>query len=269
MKKTVFDVPKMDCPSEERLIRMALESVTAIKKLVFDLSARRLTVIHEGDAQVVLNKLVPLNFGASLGSSNDLSEAEEAIGFALNVNDKEELSVLKKVFAINALMFFAEFIFGLLAQSTGLLADSLDMFADAAVFALSIFAVGKAKSHKKRAANISGILQLLLALGAFYEVVRKFLQGSEPEAPTMIIVAGIALIANAVCLWLLAKHRNGQVHMRASWIFLSNDVVANMGVIIAGILVKAVKSNIPDLVVGTVIAAVVARGALQIFRAAK
>jgi Co/Zn/Cd efflux system component len=45
--------------------------------------------------------------------------------------------------AINATMFCAEVVAGILANSTALLADSLDMLADAAIYGIALFAVGK------------------------------------------------------------------------------------------------------------------------------
>ena len=91
----------------------------------------------------------------------------------------------------------------------------------------------------------------------------------EPDAPVMILVATTALIANAVCMWILAKHRRGEVHMRASWIFLTNDVIANIGVIVAGLSVKITASHIPDLITGAIIAVMVFSGSFRILRAAK
>lgn len=259
----------MDCPSEEQMIRMALDGITAIKKLDFDLPTRRLSVIHEDAPDLIAAKLTPLKLGARVLSSNSSSEAEAAILATPSKIDAEETRVLKIVFVINAGMFVAELVAGWIAQSTGLLADSLDMFADAAVFALSLYAVGKAISLKKRAARISGYLQLTLALGTFFEVVRRFIYGSEPEAKIMIIVAAIALVANAACMWMLAKHRNGEVHMQASWIFLTNDVIANAAVIVAGLLVTVTGSHIPDLVTGAFIGGIVLTGSLKILRAAR
>jgi len=201
-----------------------------------------------------------------MAHSEELAKTEE---LALNGHRKshtEEKRVLIQVFLINALMFLVDLVGGLLAQSTGLLADSLDMFADASVFALSIFVVGKPLLLKKRASRLSGYLQMILAIGAFCEVVRRFVVGSEPEAPLMIVIAVIAITANAYCMWLLTKHRNGEVHMRASWIFLSTDVIANAMVIFAGILVKASGSHLPDLIAGILIAAIVFWGSIRILR---
>ncbi len=269
MKRTEFSVPKMDCPSEEGLIRIAFEKVEGIHKLSFDLSARRLTVFHSSSPDILLESLVPLNFGAEILETYSVSENEEVLALAEKGQPEVEAKVLKQLIAINGFMFVAEIIIGLLAQSTGLIADSLDMFADAAVYGLSLYAVGRDIIHKRRAARYSGYLQLLLALGVFAEIIRRLIFGSEPQASFMMGMAFIALLANLTCMLLLAKHRDGEVHMKASWIFTTNDVLANVGVIVAGILVQYTSSSIPDLVIGTVIGSLVLAGALRILKVAR
>jgi Co/Zn/Cd efflux system component len=117
-----------------------------------------------------------------------------------------------------------------------------------------------------RTAHVAGWLQAALALGALVEVVRRFVSGSDPEPPLMMAVAAVALVANVACLWLVSRHREGGAHMRASVIFSANDVIANAGVIFAGLLVAVTGSRYPDLVVGAVIAAVVLLGARRFLR---
>ncbi len=175
-----------------------------------------------------------------------------------------ERRTLRWLLAINGAMFVLEAALGWLAQSTGLLADSLDMLADATVYGLSLYAVGRSRRHKADAARLSGWLQIALGLGVLAEVVRRFLFGSEPWSALMMAVGALALLANLVCLALLARHREGEVHMRASWIFSTNDVIANLGVIGAGALVAATGSRLPDLLIGALIAAVVVRGGVRI-----
>lgn len=181
---------------------------------------------------------------------------------------KLERGTLGTLLAINATMFVAEALVGWWAESTGLLADSLDMLADAGVYGIALYAVGRL-DRQARAATISGVLQLLLGLGVLAEVIRRFVVGSEPVSLLMMVTGAVALVANLACLALIAKHREGGVHMRASWIFSTNDAIANLGVIVSGGLVLAFGSRLPDLIIGAVISVVVLRGALQILREAK
>lgn len=262
---STFTVPKMDCPSEERMIRLALESVPGLRSLRFDLTRRQLQVIHDGAVDPIMARLTPLGLGAAMESTEPATAADSSgEGSELDEASEHEASTLKLLLVINGAMFVIELVMGLIAQSAGLLADSLDMFADAAVYGLALYAVGKSVQHKVRAAHFAGWLQLVLALGALTEVVRRFLFGSEPQSTLMMTIAGLALVANVTCLWLISKQRDRGAHMQASWIFSSNDVLANVGVIVAGALVAWTQSSYPDLVIGTVIGLVVLNGARRI-----
>lgn len=180
-----------------------------------------------------------------------------------------ERGTLTIVLTINAVMFVLEFTAGLLAESTGLTADSLDMLADASVYAISLYAVGRHARIRGRAALGSGVVQILLGTGVLVDVLRRFLGDSEPVSFIMATVGAIALTANVACLLLLAKHRHGDVNLRASWIFSTNDVIANSGVILSGVLVWWTGTRYPDLVIGLVISALVVRGGIRIIREAR
>lgn len=190
-------------------------------------------------------------------------------GCEFEATDEAQRRTLRVVLAINAGMFLAEISAGLLADSAGLIADSLDMLADASVYAISLFAVGRAAKVRRNAATASGVLQIALGGGVLIEVVRRFYYGAEPIGWTMISIASIALVANTICLRLLWKHRGGDVNFRASYIFSANDVIANVGVICSGALILLTESPIPDLLIGIIIAAVVLKGGLKILGEAK
>lgn len=146
--------------------------------------------------------------------------------------------------------------------------DSLDMLADAGVYGLSLYAVGGNIAKQRSATKLSGYFQIALGTGVLIEVLRRFMVGREPLSLFIILVGFVALIANILCLVLISKHRDSGVHMRASWIFSTNDVIANLGVIIAGILVWTLHSSIPDLLIGTVISILVVRSGFMILREA-
>ncbi len=182
--------------------------------------------------------------------------------------DKLERKTLIALLSINGFMFVVEAVLGWYAQSTGLIADSLDMLADATVYGLSLYVVGKGIALQAKSATVSGVLQIVLGVGVLFEVVRRLAFGSEPQSALIISVGLAALVANVICLLLISKHRDGGVHMRASWIFSTNDVIANLGVILSGVLVWLIESRIPDLIIGTVISIIVIRGGIKILREA-
>jgi len=189
---------------------------------------------------------------------NELDEAAEL-----------ERRTLLTLLAINASMFVVELVAGWLADASGLVADSLDMLADASVYAIALYAVGRSVRLKADAATASGILQIALGAGVLLDVARRFAYGSEPVSALMIGIGLVALAANIACLALIARHREGGVHMRASWIFSANDVIANLGVILSGVLVCSLGSAWPDLVVGAAIGVVVVRGGVKILGEAR
>lgn len=175
-----------------------------------------------------------------------------------------ERRALWALLAVNATMFVGEAFTGWLAQSTGLAADSLDMLADASVYGITLWAVGRSHALQTRAAAASGTLQVVLGVGVLLDVGRRYLYGSEPVSGLMMSVGAVALIANLSCLAIISKHRHGGVHMRASWIFSTNDVIANLGVIISGVLVRVSGHRLPDLIIGGLISVLVLRGGLRI-----
>ncbi|WP_100656025.1 cation transporter [Alteromonas flava] len=187
-------------------------------------------------------------------------------GCEVTINDKSQKRVLYWLLAINAAMFIIELAAGLLADSTALIADSMDMLADAVVYAIGIYAVGKSIIHKAKAAKVSGYFQLMLGMIILIDIIRRSIMGSEPVSYLMMGMGAVALVANVICLLIIRKHKDGDVNMRASWIFSANDVVANMGVIAAGALVLWLDSRLPDLIIGMIVSIVVLRGAWMILK---
>ena len=175
-----------------------------------------------------------------------------------------EHRVLRQVLGINAFMFIVELVAGLAVNSIGLVADAFDMLADAVVYGLALHASSRATTGHVVAARLSGVMQVMLGVGVLAESLRRFVVGSEPVGAVMIGLGAAALIANVTCLVLMSRFRHGRIHMRAAWIFSSNDVLANLGVIIAGALVAVLDSRLPDLFIGGAIALLVVRGGLWI-----
>lgn len=261
MKKSVFHVSKMDCPSEESLIRSKLADMAGITHLEFDLAQRQLSVYHAEGGEELRAALEELNLGSERIQMEDVDKAPDA-------ENAKQRKLLWAVLAINFTFFVLEMSFGLLSKSMGLIADSLDMLADAFVYGISLLAVGRGLIRQKRVAKIAGYFQMLLATMGFAEVLRRFFSdGALPDHRTMIGVAALALLGNALCLYLLQKSKSReQAHMQASMIFTSNDVIINLGVITAGLLVSWLNSNLPDLIIGTMVFFLVIQGARRILK---
>jgi len=182
---------------------------------------------------------------------------------------KAQQRILWIALALNAVMFVVEVAAGVWANSTGLIADGLDMLADATAYGIALAAVGRGSRFKANAATLSGTLLLLLGIGVLVDVVRRYYGGETPEGAWMIGVAVIALAVNATVLRLLGKQRQDEVHIRATWVFTRADVVANIAVILSGIAVLLTDIRYFDLIVGAAIGIYVIKEAREILIDAK
>jgi len=254
----------MDCPSEENLIRMKLDGISSIANLDFDIPNRKLTVYHSGEIEQIEKSVLELN----LGGKKILTEQTDQTEFKENANQKK---LLWTVLGINFAFFLIEITTGIISKSMGLIADSLDMLADSFVYGISLFAVGETLMRKKRIAKLAGYFQIVLALIGFVEVLRRFFGDEKlPDFSTMIIVSIFALIANGICLYILQKSKSKEdAHIKASMIFTSNDVIINLGVIVAGLLVNWLSSSKPDLIIGAIVFMLVIQGAFRILKLSK
>lgn len=170
---------------------------------------------------------------------------------------------------LNAAMAVVGFTVGWLAHSTGVLADALDMLTDASAYAIGLLAIGRSPRFKRRAAQFTGVILLMLGVGIVAEAVRRAFGSSEPLSGWMMAAAGLSLVVNVTVLRLLHPFQHGEIHMRASWICTQADVVANLGVLGAGALVAITGSRFPDLIVGAAIGVYVVKEAAEILREAR
>jgi len=186
-----------------------------------------------------------------------------------NVDTGEQRRVLKIALALNATMFVLEVTAGWIGHSLGLIADGLDMLADASAYAIALAAVARGARFKANAATLSGALLLVLGFFVLIEATMRVASGEAPEGLLMIGVASIAVAVNASVLRLLGRHRESGVHLRATWIFTRVDVIANVAVVLSGIAVLVTGIRYIDLVVGTAIGLYVCKEALEILSSAR
>jgi cation diffusion facilitator family transporter len=177
-------------------------------------------------------------------------------------NDQRRVLII--VMAINFAMFVVEFGGGVWAHSSALMADSVDMFGDAAVYALSLYALGRGARWEASAALAKGAIILLFGIAVLLEIVEKLARGVPPSSTLMLGVGGLALTANLACLALLRRFRKLNVNMSSTFECSRNDVVSNLGVLAAAGLVAATGSAWPDIAVGGVIAVIFLRSAWRV-----
>jgi Co/Zn/Cd efflux system component len=181
------------------------------------------------------------------------------------VSDRQR-GVLRMALWINAAMFVLESASGLAANSTALLADSVDMLGDAIVYGFSLYAVGRGLIWQSRAAFLKGSIMAAFGVGILVQVALKLTRGLTPGVETMGIVGVVALAANLACLRLLWRHREDDVNMRSAWICSRNDVIGNVSVLGAAAAVWLSGSPWPDVISGLLVAGVFCRSAIGVPR---
>lgn len=180
-----------------------------------------------------------------------------------------QTATLRVVLLLNAVMFVVEFVFGLLAGSMALLADSLDMLGDALVYGVSLYVVARGPLWKARAAAAKAVLMGLFGAFVFGQLVYKLVYPQVPTFEAMGAVGALALLANTVCFALLWRHRAEDINMRSVWVCSRNDLVANLSVLLAAWAVWMMASPWPDIAAGALIGAVFLRSAFLVAREAR
>lgn len=179
---------------------------------------------------------------------------------------EKQAKVLKIVLAINAFMFLIEFGGGIIAKSSAVLADSLDMFGDATVYAFSLYVLNKSSLWRARAGLLKGIIMAAFGIGILFQLVIRILTETVPVSQTMGFIGMLALAANAWCLYLLYTHRQDDINMKSTWVCSRNDIIANTGVLGASYLVAVTNAAWPDWIVGGTIATLFLVSAFQVIK---
>lgn len=170
------------------------------------------------------------------------------------------------VLLLNVAIAIAFFATGAAGDSSALIANGLDNTSDSLVYAISLFAMSRSDKWKRIAANVSGGLLLIFAVGILADAVRRHYSGSDPLGPLMTSMALIAALVNGACIWLLKRIEAPDVNVRAANIFSLNDFISNGGILVAGGMVWWLGSNWPDLLVGVAVASLAAWGGIKILR---
>ena len=153
---------------------------------------------------------------------------------------------------------------GFVAGSQALKADALDFLGDGVITGLGLIAINWAAVARARAALVQGLFLALMGLGDLGFTLHRVLAAQMPEAVVMGSVGVMALAVNAACAVILLRFREGNVNVRAVWLFSRNDAIGNAVVVVAAFLVTATRSSWPDLVGAAGIAGLSIHSAVQI-----
>lgn len=186
-----------------------------------------------------------------------------------STGQSRERRALRIALGLNVVLAASLLTTGIMADSSGLIANALDNASDAGVYAIALFAVSRGNVWKVRAARLSGVMLLVLSASVIVDVIRRMLVGAEPASVIMIAMTAVAVVLNATSLRVLRGLDRDQVHLRATWTFSVNDFLSNLGILTAAILVGVLDRAWPDLVAGSAIAILAAKGGLEILRDAR
>ena len=186
----------------------------------------------------------------------------------VSTKTKADQQTIAVALALNATMFVVGILVGYLAESTGVIADSLDMATDAVAYALALMAITRGHAFKRNSARWSGLVLIVLGGGIAIEAIRRGFVGSQPVGVAMMAYSVVSFAVNLYVLTRLEKYRQGEVHLRASYICTRADVIANIAVFISGAIVALARFAIVDLVVGFAIGVYVLKEAFEILHEA-
>lgn len=181
-----------------------------------------------------------------------------------DANQAADRRILWLVLLINLAQCLLGIAVGLWASSTAVIGAALDNLADASVYGVSLYAVGRTATIKVGAARLSGWLLIGLSVLLLAEVLRRFFGGEAPIGPAMMVMAAVNAGLNLVCLRLLKRHQGEDVNFKASSIFTSNDSLVNLAIVLSGALVLWLDSNLPDLILGLLVSGIAANGGREI-----
>jgi cation diffusion facilitator family transporter len=176
--------------------------------------------------------------------------------------------VLWIVLAINSVMFVVEGWAGFLAHSTSLKADALDMLGDALVYGFSLFVLTRSLRWQAGAAIAKGTFMLLFGVAVLGEAIYKIFHVVMPDVRITGAIGAVALMANITCFFLLYRHRSDNLNMSSTWLCSRNDLIANVGVLIAAAASYFFTSRWPDIVVGMIIATLFLKSAFSVLQQA-
>ena len=190
-------------------------------------------------------------------------------GCSLERLQERQRGTLQAVLGINAVMFFVIVGAALYGRSTALLADSLDSLGDALTYGLSLYAVTKGPIIKAKVALFKGGLIFLAALVVAAQILYRLFVPSIPLFATMGIFSLAGLAANALCLYLLWRHRHEDVNMSSVWECSRNDIASNLSVLVAAGAVAISGSGWPDLLVALGLLTILLRSAYRVIMTAR
>ncbi len=181
---------------------------------------------------------------------------------------EKQKSTLVKVLWINAIMFLVVAAAAFYSGSTALLSDSLDNLGDALTYGLSLYVVAQSVQAKARVALFKGALIFVTASVVVAQIIWKLINPTVPVFEVMSVFSLAGVVANGLCVWLLWRHRAEDINMSSVFECSRNDIASNLSVFVAAGAVWYFNSGWPDLIVASLLAAMLLRSSLRVMSGA-
>ena len=181
---------------------------------------------------------------------------------------ERQRGTLVKVLWINAIMFVVIAAAAFYGKSTALLSDSLDNLGDALTYGLSLFAVTRGPATKARVALFKGGLIFIAACLVVVQIIYRLASPVLPSYEIMTIFSLAGLAANGACFFLLWRHRREDINMSSVFECSRNDIAANLSVILAAVGVWVFNSGLPDIVIASLLAALLLNSSARVIKGA-
>ena len=185
---------------------------------------------------------------------------------ALDAMKVKQSKTLKIVLLVNIVLFCLTAFYGWSANSTGLMSESIDDFGDAVTYALSLYVIYKSNQMKAKVAFVKGCLILLGALFVLSQVIQHSIDNTVPIFETMGVVAFIALLLNLTCFLLLTRYREQDINMISVWECSRNDILNNVAIIVASVLVWITNLGWADIAVGLVLSLLLLQSSFKVLK---
>ena len=171
------------------------------------------------------------------------------------------------VAVLNLIYFTIEFSFAQIYGSLALLSDSLDFLEDASVNLLIFMAFSWSLIARKRLSYLLALILLVPGVVFIFEAISRFNEPRVPNGAGMSVIGVGALLVNFYCAAMLAKYRKEEGGLaKAAYLSARNDAMANVLIIVGGLVTMVWTSQFPDLLIGIAIFAMNFDAARQVLK---
>lgn len=196
-------------------------------------------------------------------------------------NQSAHTKTYNKAFAIgiglNLAYVAVEIVYGLLINSSALLADAGHNASDVLSLGFAWFAMAVAQKRPsqkytfglRRSTILVSILNALLLFAAAgvigWEAWHKLFEPARVAGTTMMIVAGIGVVINTATTLLFIRGQKEDLNIKGAFLHMAADAAVSAGVVIAGLLINMTGANWIDPVTSFIILLVIVYGTWQLF----